>query len=159
MLVHALQAFEPAYQSQGRLFPHARHAGDVVGGVAHQAFHVDELARRDAVFFLHGGLVHLYGDAFAQRGAGQQHPGVRAHKLQAVAVACGDDALVAARFACGGKRAQNIVCFKALARHHAVAKARQKLLQNGKLAGQLLRHALALGLVAVVHFVAEGGGL
>jgi len=84
---------------------------------------------------------------------------VRAHKLQAVAVACGDDALVAARFACGGKRAQNIVCLKALARHHAVAKARQKLLQNGKLAGQLLRHALALGLVAVVHFVAEGGGL
>ena len=56
-------------------------ARDVVGGVAHQALHVDELAGRDAVFLLHG--VHIHGDglAAAQRRGSQQNGGGVADQL------------------------------------------------------------------------------
>ncbi len=52
-------------EGKGTLLADALHARDVVGGVAHEALHVDELAGRDAVFLLHG--VHVHGDAVLLR--------------------------------------------------------------------------------------------
>ena len=153
MPVHALQRAERLDQRQRRLFADARHAGDVVGAVAHQAFHVDHLRGGHAVALAHGVLV----DALGLR-ALVLHAHGPAHQLEAVAVARGDDALVAARAARGGQRAQDVVGFVPLARDDLVAQRRQHLLEHGHLGGQLVRHALALGFVARVHLVAEGRG-
>ena len=68
-------------EGEGTLLADALHARDVVGGVAHQALHVDELAGCDAVFLLHG--VHIHGDglAAAQRRGSQQNGGGVADQL------------------------------------------------------------------------------
>ena len=81
------------------------------------------------------------------------------NKLKAVAVSGGDDALVAAFFAGGGKGAENIVRLIALAGNEPVAQQPQQLLEYRHLAGQLGRHALSGRLVALIRPVAEGGRL
>ena len=57
------------------------------------------------------------------------------------------------------ERAQDVVGFPALGGDGAVAQVCQQLLEHRHLLGQFLRHAVAGGLVAVVHFVPEGGSL
>ena len=159
VLVHARQTAEFLDQGQGGLFAHARHAGDVVRGVAHQALHLDELLGAHAVFFLHSGLVHHHGLAAAHPGGGQQHGHVVVHQLQAVPVTGGQVALVAPGGSSRAQGAQNVVRLVALLGDHHEAQVGQQLFQHRHLLGQLLGHALAGGLVAVVHLVAEGGGL
>ena len=99
VVIHPLQAAEFLDEGQRGLFPDARHAGDVVGGVPHQAFHINELPGLHAVFFKDGGGVHhqrfLVG--------GQQHGGGVAHQLQAVPVAGGQQRGAARRGVGGGQ--------------------------------------------------------
>ena len=131
----------------------AGHAGDVVGSIAHQALDVDELRRLDAVFLADGGGVHGKGLLVG----GQQNGGGIVHQLQTVPVAGGQQGGAARSLAGGGQRAQNIVGLPAgLADLHK-AQVGQKFLQHRHLLGQLLGHAVAGGLVAVVGVVAEGG--
>ena len=146
-----MQAAEFLDQRQRGLFANARHAGDVVGAVAHQALDVDELRRFQAVFFADGGRVHRQRLAVG----GQQHGGGGVHQLQAVAVAGRQQRRAALRFAGGGQRAQNVVGLPAGLAHLHKAQLVQQGFQHRHLLGQLLGHAVAGGLVAVVGFVAE----
>ena len=159
VLIHPVQALKALDEVQGGLFAHAGYAGNVVGGVAHQALHLDELFGLHAVFFHHGGLVHHHRLAAAHPGGGQEHRHVLVHQLQAVPVSGGDEAVVAPCRRGGGEGAQQIVRFVALQADHGKAQVRQQLLQHRHLGRQLLGHAVAGGLVAVEHLVAEGGGL
>ena len=151
VVVDALQAAEFLDQRQRGLFANARHAGDVVGAVAHQALDVDELRRFQAVFFADGGRVHRQRLAVG----GQQHGGGGVHQLQAVAVAGRQQRRAALRLAGGGQRAQNIVGLPAGSTHLHKAQLVQQRFQHRHLLGQFLGHAVAGGLVAVVGFVAE----
>ena len=81
VLVHAGQAAELLDQGEGGLFAHARHAGDIIGRVAHEAFYLDELPGGNAVFFGDGFGVHADGLAAAHAGGGQQHGDLFAHQL------------------------------------------------------------------------------
>ena len=146
-------------EGDGALLTDALDARDVVGGVAHQALDVDELAGGDAVFLLHGLHVHGDGLAAAHSGGGQQDGGGVADQLQAVPVSGGEEAVIAAGGAGGGQGAEDVVGLPALRRHLAVAQRSQKLFQHRHLCSQLVGHLVAGGLVAVVHFMAEGGGL
>ena len=103
--------------------------------------------------------VHGHGLAAAHHGGGQQHRGGVAHQLQAVAVSGGQKAVILPGGAGSGQRAQDVVGFPALGGDGAVAQVCQQLLEHRHLLGQFLRHAVAGGLVAVVHFVPEGGSL
>ena len=153
--VDAVQAAEFLHQCQRRLFADARHAGDVVGRVAHQAFDLDQLGRGHAVFFADGSLVHRQRLAVG----GQQHGGGVVHQLQAVPVAGGQQGRATAGLVGGGQRAQNVVGLPAGLAHLGKAQIGQQGLQHRHLLGQFGRHPLAGGLVTVVGVVAEGGGL
>ena len=59
----------------------------------------------------------------------------------------------------GRERSQNVVGLIPLFGQDGVTQIGQHLLDEGQLLDQLLRHPLALRLVAVKHLVAEGGGL
>ena len=158
VLVHALQRAEGLHQREGGLFADALHAGDVIRGIAHQALHLDELLRRKAVFFLNGVLVHHHGLAASHHGGSKQHGGALAHQLQAVPVSGGKEAVVLAGSAGSSQCTQNIVRLPALGGNGAVAKVCQQLLEHRHLLCQLLGHGVAGGLVAIVHFMPEGGG-
>ena len=101
MVVDGFQAAELLHQGQGGLFADARHAGNVVRRIAHQALHVDELGGVHAVFFPDGGRVH--GDGLLVRR--QQNGGGVIHQLQAVPVAGGHQGGAAPGFAGGGQGA------------------------------------------------------
>ena len=154
MVVDVLQAAELLHERQGGLLADARHAGNVVRRIAHQALHVDELGRGDAVFCLDGGGVH--GDGFLV--GGQQHRGGVVHQLQAVPVAGGEQRGTALGLAGGGQSAENVIGLPARLAHLHKTQVGQQFLQHRHLLGQFLRHAVAGGLVAVVGLVAEGGG-
>ena len=158
VLVHALQRTESLHQREGGLFADALHAGDVIRGVAHQALHLDKLLGGKAVFFLNGVLVHRHSFAAPHYGGSQQHGGALAHQLQAVPVSGGKEAVVLADGAGSSQRAQNIVRFPSLGGNGAVAKVCQQLLEHRHLLCQFLGHGVAGGLVAIVHFMPEGGG-
>ena len=155
VLVNACQAAEFLHKRQRRLFADARHAGDVVGTVAHQAFDFDQLGRGHAVFFADGILVHRQRFAVG----GQQHGGGFVHQLQTVPVAGGQQGGAALRLIGGGQRAQDIVSLPARLADLGKTQVGQQLFQHRHLLGQFLRHAVAGGLVAVVGVMAEGGGL
>ena len=158
MGVYLLQAAEMLDQGQGSLFTDALHPGDVVGRIPHQALDVDQLPGLQTVLGLDGGLVHHPGLTVAPAGGGQQHGGVIAHQLQVVPVTGGQIAGFLALVAGGGQSAQDVVGLPALGGHQLVAQKGQQLLEQGHLGGQLLGHTVAVGLVAVVHLVAEGRG-
>ena len=159
MVVHAVQGAEVLDQGHGGLFADALHTRNVVGGVAHQALHLDELLGLDAVLFVDGIQIHGLRFAAAHGAGGQQHGGGLAHQLQAVAVSRGQKAVVPAGLAGSGQRAQNVVGLPALCRYLAVAQVGEQFFQDGHLLGQLVRHGVAGALVAGIHFVAEGGVL
>ena len=155
VLVDALQAAEFLYQRQGSLFPDARHAGNVIGGVAHQAFHLNQLGRGHAVLGADGLLVH--GQRLPV--GGQQDRGGGIHQLQAVPVTGGQQRGAAGLFVGGSQRTQNIIGLPARLADLRKAQIRQQLFQHRHLFSQFRGHAVAGGLVAVVGIVAEGGGL
>ena len=155
VLVNARQAAKFLHKRKRRLFADARHAGDVVGTVAHQAFDFDQLGRGHAVFFADGILVHRQRFAVG----GQKHGGGFVHQLQTVPVAGGQQGGAALRLVGGGQRAQDIVGLPARLADLGKTQVGQQLFQHRHLLGQFLRHAVAGGLVAVVGVMAEGGGL
>ena len=155
MRIHTVQRAEILHKHQGSFFADSGHTRDIIAGIAHQAFHFDQLAGLYAVFFAHGLGVH--GNGFLV--GGQQNGGGFAGQLQAVPVSRGQQAIVLAGGAGGGQRAQNIISLPALAAYAHKAQIGQKLLEHRHLLGKLGRHTVARGFIAIVHFVAEGRGL
>ena len=159
MVVDILDAAKLLDKLPGALGADARHPGDAVGAVPLDGLDIDELAGGDAVVLLDFGHV-VQGDlGLAELGGGQPHRGGAADQLQAVPIPGGDKALGALPLALGGQGAQNVVGLPALAGDGAVAQVHQQLLQHRHLLGQLLGHALAVGLVPRIGLVAEGGRL
>ena len=152
--VNIFQRAELRHQGQGGLFADARHTGDIIGRIAHQALDVDELRRLHTILFADGGGVH--GNRLFV--GGQQNGGVVVHQLQAVPVAGGQQGGAPGGLAGGGQGAQNIVGLPALAAYLHKAQVGQQFFQYGHLLGQLLGHAVAGGFVAVVGLVAERRG-
>ena len=159
VLVHAFQRAKVLHKGQGGLFTNALHARNIIRSIAHQALHLNELSGLDAVFFLNGVHVHRHRLAASHDSGGKQHSGGVTDQLQAVPVSRSKEAVVLSGGAGSGQRAKNIIRFPAFGGDGAVAEVCQKFLEHRHLLGQLFGHAMAGGLVAIVHFVAEGGSL
>ena len=135
------------------LFAHAGNAGNVVGSIAHQPLHVDELRGReipaaadkigrDALGVLDALLCVEYGR-------------VRAGELERVAVAGDDQAVDALLFALERERAQQIVGLVALQFDDAYVHFVQHIVDCGKLSAQFVGRGRAAGLVGVIFDMTE----
>ncbi len=128
---------------------HARHAGDVVGGVAHQRQNIHHLRWGDAEEFLDAGFVQ---EPLSARVV-DAHAG--AHQLQHVLVGRHDDGVVAPAGRLGGERSDHVV--RLVARHfedrNPVRLA--DLPHERDLGGQIDLHLFAVGLVGLVGLVAQ----
>ena len=93
--IYRIQRAEPVQQIQRRFFAHPRYPGNVVAGVAHQRFQVDQLLRLQAVFFLDCGAIEHRRFGVSHFGCCQQHRHLIAHQLQRIPVAGGDKAFAA----------------------------------------------------------------
>ena len=145
------------HQRHGGLFPHAGDAGDVVGGVAHEGLQVDHVDGGEAVLLPEGLLRYILGGGLAHTGGHQLHLGVGGNELEAVLVAGDDDAVPAGCLAAAADGADEIVGLVAGEVVLGNVHGGEHLLQIRQLHGQLLRHPLALGLVAFIRLMAEGG--
>ena len=154
--VHALERAEVVQQLHGGLFTDAGHARDVIRGIAHERLEVNQANRVEAVFLaesggvvgLISGLSHACGDQHNCRAAADQ--------LQAVPVTGDDHAGVAVLIRAAADGAEQVI--RLVARLFAPDDAQriENLLCNRQLRRQLVRHALAGGLVGVEFKVAEG---
>ena len=158
MLINIGKAAELLHQLPGAFGANARHAGNVVGGIPLNGLDVDELGRGHAVFLPNFVLIVESGLGLAELGGGQAHAHLRGDQLEAVPVAGGDDALIPGVLTGAGQGAQNVVGLPALALYQGVSQIPEQLLEGGHLLGQLRGHPLAVGLIAGIHFMPEGGG-
>ena len=140
----------------GRLLPHPRHTGDVVGGVAHEGFQVHHLQGAEAIGLLKGRGVHLFRGGLAHAGGDQLDVGPVCHELQGILVSGGHPAVPARLLACFGDGADEVVSLPARQLVAGDVHGVQHLFQHRHLHGQLLRHPLPLGLVVRIGQVAEG---
>ncbi len=138
------------------LLTHPGHAGNVVGGISHQGLDVDQLPRLYPVAGKKGVPV-VEGRLSI---AGQQDADARRDELQQVAVP-GQDIGVHVFFcgAQGGKGAQHVIGL--VSRQFDPVQSHQfhAFLGIVHLLAQFVRHAFAVGLVRLVHLLAEGGGV
>ena len=156
-MVYPVQGAEFQQKVRGGFLPHTGHPGDIVGGIAHQGLQVDEAAGFKAVFLPEFLLVIEGSAGLTGPGDHQLHMDVFVNELQTVPVAGDNDALpaiVGADFAHG---ADDIIRLPPFTGIDGNVHGGEHLLHNGHLLGQLLRHAVAGGLVALIALMAEGG--
>ena len=125
------------------------HAGDVVGGIAHQGLKVDHQLRRHAKFVLHASSIA------ALAGHGVDHGDVRVNKLAQVLVAAGDDDVDILAGRGFGQRADYVVCLDPFDGEHFPALQPHHFVDGGDLAAQVVRHGRAVRLVVGIQRVAK----
>ena len=113
----------------------------------------------EAVLLPKGIRSYGFGGGLSHTGGDQLDGGVSIDKLEGVLVSGDDDCVATLILVDPGHGAQQVVCLPALQFVAADVHGVQHFLQHRHLGGQLLGHALALGLIALVGQVAEGGGL
>ncbi len=146
-------------QGHGRLLPDALHPGDVVRGVPHQGLQVDDVDGIEAIGLPKGLRGHVLGGGAAHAGGHQLYGGVVGDQLEGIFIPGDDDRVPPGALVRLGDGANQVVGLPAVQLVHGDVQGGEDLFQNGHLAGQLLGHGLALGLIALVGQVAEGGGL
>ena len=140
----------------GGLLPHPRATGNVVGGVAHQSQHVDDLeAIGEPVFCLHLFGAEEFGVLLAHAGA--VHPHLRRHQLGVVLVGGHHEGVDALAVGLPGQCADDVVGLVSTDLQDGDVVGFQNLFNVGNGRANGLGRLFALGFVLGVRFVAEGG--
>ena len=154
--VHALERAEVVQQLHGGLFTDTGHARNIVRRIAHERLKVNQANRVEAVFLAESsGVVGLIGGL--SHAGGHEHDGrAAADQLEAVPVTGYDHAGVAVLVRAAADGAEQVI--RLVARLFAPDDAQriEHLLCKRQLRRQLIRHALAGGLVGVEFKVTEG---
>ena len=153
VFVDAVDAAELADELERRLFADAGDAGDVVGRIAHEGLHVDDLGRRIAVFAFHDG--RRDGQHVGDTLLGQIDRHVVCDQLQSIAVTGDDVDGIAIGSGPPGQGTDDVVSFIAFLFEDADAQAGQDFADQGELRPQVVRCRLARSLVAIEQVVAE----
>ena len=143
----------------GGLFPHPRHAGDIVGGIPHEGLQIDHMDGVKAVLLPESLRGHILGGGLAHAGGHQLHLSAVGDELKGILVSCHHHAVPARHLAFPGDGADEVVSLPALQLVAGDVQCVQHLFQHRHLHPQLLRHGLPGGLVGLVRLVAEGGGV
>ncbi len=159
IIIYRVQGDEASDELAGGFLTDAGDPRYGVGAVAHERLAVNEAAGRKTVFFDESCLVILDGLAASRFCRDQLDVGGRTDELKTVAVARDDEAEVAGGLACGRYGTDDIVRLIALELIARYVHGVKHVLEPGKLLCHLVGHALAVGLVAGIHFVPEGGRL
>ena len=146
-------------QSHGGFLADALDPGDVVRGIPHEGLQVDDVDGVEAVLLPKHLRGHVAGGGAAHTGGHQLDGGGVGDKLQGVLVSGDHHGLAALLPVHPGHGAQQVVGLPALQLIAADVHGVQQPFQHRHLHRQLLGHALALGLVALIGQVAEGGRL
>ena len=147
------------HQSHGRLFAHTLDAGYVVAGVPHEGLQVDDVDGVKAVLLPEHLGGHVPGGGASHTGGHQLDGGSVGDQLEGVLVSRDDHRLPPGGGIFLGDSADEVVGLPAVHLIHGDVHGGEDILQQGHLAGQLLRHPLPGGLVPLVGQMAEGGGL
>ena len=154
MFVNARRRAVLREQGFRRLFPHARNAGDIVGGVPHQRFEFDDLRGFDPRFFfeIFRGEHFEIADALFR----EVNFGGVVHELEGIPVARDDGG---GDFFLLRHRADDVVRLQPLLFENIDLHCGEHFFQKGDLRAQIVRHRLSRALVFGVHLMAERGSV
>ena len=150
MGINPVQAAKFSQQLLGGLGANTRHPRDIVGGIPHEGFQVDELFRLKAVFLPEFFLVEQRGRGLPRLGDHQLDMDIFVDQLEGIPVAGDDHALPVLPGADFAHGADDVIGFPALAFVNGNVHRPQDVLHNGHLLRQFLGHGMTGGLVAVV---------
>ena len=137
-------------QRLGGLFAHARHAGNVIRGVAHQRQEINNQLWRDAVLGNH--LIRPEDSV----GHGIDQGDARRHQLGHVFIAGADQDWATCPFRFPRQGANHIVSFDARDSHQRQPHRFHHLMQRLNLRAQIVRHRRAVRFVMLEQFITEG---
>ena len=157
MCIDAVQRAVVEQQLRGRLRADARDARNVVGAVTHQRLQVDQMDGIKAIFLPEAGRVIVDGNGLRHLGRDKLDRHVLVDELQRIPVAGDDHAVPVFAPALPADRADDVVSFPTLTGENGDAHGAQHVLHDRHLHGQLLRHRVARGLIAVIGQMAERG--
>ena len=157
--VESVDAAVLLHQGHGGLFADACHAGDVVGGVAHEGLEVDHVDGVEAVLLPKRLRGHVLRGGLAHAGGHQLDLGAVGDELEGVLVAGDDGAVPVCRLAFAGDGADEVVRLPACQLVAGDVQRVQHFLHHRHLHPQFFRHGLSGGLVGGVGGMAEGGGV
>ena len=157
--INTIQRTEFQQQVCSCLGTNAGNTGNVIRGIAHQRFQINELFGLKPIFlfkFLPGiqGCRGLSG-----LGDHQFYMDIFINKLQTVPVAGNNDTLPLIVGADSAYGTNNIVCFPSLAFVNGNIHGPQNVLHHRHLHGKFFRHAMSVCLIAVILQVTEGGAV
>ena len=156
MVEQVLDASELGNQLLCGFFPYARTTGDVVGGIAHQSQHVDDLCRRLYVEF---GFDFFDSHYFKLLVAvfGAVHKDVVRYQLAVVFIGGHHISTYALASGFGGKGADDIVCLVSGYFEDGDAVGAYDVFYDRYGKPDYFRRFLTLGFVLLVSLVPEGG--
>ena len=150
MGVHPVQTAEFRQQLLCGLGADAGHARNIVGGIPHEGFQVDELFRFETVFLPEFFFVKQRRRGLPRLGNHQLDVDISVDQLQGIPVAGDDDTLPVLLRADLAHGADDVIGLPALTLIDGNVHRPQNVLHNGHLLHQLLGHGMTGGLVAVV---------
>ena len=159
MLVDPVQGAEFQQQVRSRFRSHSGYAGDIVGGIPHQGFQIDDVNGVEAVLRTEFFRVIEGGRGLAGLGNNQLHVHMVIDELQTVPVAGDHHAVPVLLRADPAHGSNHVVGLPTLTFVNGNIHGRQDLLHHRHLHDQFLRHGVPGGLVAVILQVPEGGGV
>ena len=154
ILQHRLHVAIFLNQLERSLRPYARHAGNIIRGIAHQSLQLNKLLRHQA-FIICGKLGLIKNLDIADAALRIINLRARIHKLQLVAVARNDDNLHILR-RMHSKGADDVICLVVIKLQRRNAHRAQHLHRQRELLAQLARRRLTLPLVIFVQLCTEG---
>ena len=153
--IHTIQTAKPKQQIRGGLGANPCYTRNIIRGISHQRFQIDEFLRLKAVFSPEGLLIIEGSRGLSLLADDQLHIDMLIDQLEGVPVTGHDDAvpvLLTADFTHG---TDHIVRFPSLAFVDGDIHGREHLLHHRHLHRQFFRHSMAVGLVSVITQVAE----
>ena len=153
-----LHGIKFAEEFLGGLFADSGDAGDVVGGVAHEAEDIDDLRGSfHAPDFAHAGEVDDI--VFGSLAAGFPHVGALVDELGEVLVGSDHERFdVAACLGLGGEGADDVVGLETVEFEDGDVEGLAEAFEVGEGGGEILGHGVALGLVFRIEGMSGGGG-
>ena len=159
MGVNPVQTAEFRQQLLCGLGADAGHARNIVGGIPHEGFQVDELFRFETVFLPEFFFVKQRRRGLPRLGDHQLDVDISVDQLQGIPVAGDDDTLPVLLRANLAHGADDVISLPALTLIDGNIHRPQNVLHNGHLLRQFLGHGMAGSLVAIVFQVPEGGAV
>ena len=141
---------------RGSLFSHSRYTWNVICGISHQGFQINDLRRCQLILVNHFLRVIILDDCLSLRRLRYPDQNMICGKLKQIPVSGQDGHIHPLLLSLPAQGSQKVICLISFHGHYWNTHSLKHLFHHRNLFPQLLGHCLSRTFVFLVHFVTEG---